>query len=75
MVLHSFKIPIRPLPLDSTVPGCSNGQALKFHLESRPSTPGLLKLEIVNQANGQATVNFADIAQPILHRGMASATG
>ena len=37
MVLHSFKIPIRPIPLDSTVLGSSSGQALKFHLEGQPN--------------------------------------
>ena len=35
MVLHSFKIPTRPIPLDFTVPGSSSGQALKSHLEGQ----------------------------------------
>jgi hypothetical protein len=33
MVRHNFKIPIRPIPLDSIAPGSRSGQVLKVHLE------------------------------------------
>ena len=35
MVLHSFKMPIRRIPLDFTVPDRSNGPTLIFHLEGQ----------------------------------------
>lgn len=37
MVPHSFKILVRPIPLDSTVPGSSSGQALRFPLDGQPN--------------------------------------
>jgi hypothetical protein len=30
MVLHSFKIPIRAIPLDSTAPGSSSGAGIEL---------------------------------------------
>jgi hypothetical protein len=37
MFLHSYKIPIRLIPLDSTVLGSSSAHALKFRWEGQPN--------------------------------------